>query len=294
MFDRVIAIDWSGRKNDRGQRNAIWACETAIDRNGRWCILGLRSGRTRDETADWLVGQAAGGGRLLVGIDFAFSLPQGYVAYQMEITKETWADVVEYCRERGKSILRDCPPPFWGRGGATKPQSPQFSQFGLRSLSRKTEARTGATSVFQLIGGAQVGPAALRGIPYLGMLCEQGFHIWPFDGPPDATGAAPVVVEIYPRVFSPAIPKSNRGAREMFLADLRVLGETWDWLSIDDEALGLATRSVDAFDALVSAAMMCRELSVPGFGFERYGLDFYNDPPVHVEGWIWGVAHHTD
>jgi len=211
----------------------------------------------------------------------------------MGIATETWADVVKYCQDRGEIILRDCPPPFWGREGAKKPRPSQLSQFGLRSMSRKTEARTGATSVFQLIGRGQVGPAALRSIPYLGALQKPGFLIWPFDGPPDPSGTDPIVVEIYPRVFSPRVTKSDRGEREGFLSDLRVRGDQKGWLRVDKHTLGLASASVDAFDALVSAVGMCRELTTQGLGFGRYGRDFYDDPLVQVEGWIWAVTYGT-
>lgn len=294
MFDRVIAIDWSGRKDAQGQRNGIWACQGLINPDGCCRILEPRSGRTRDEIVNWLVGLAAGGGRLLVGIDFAFSLPQGYVAQQMGITAETWADVVQYCREHGENILRDCPPPFWGAKGTRRPDKDEFSRFGLKSLKRVTEQATPrAQSAFLIAGGGQVGTAALRGIPYLGTLREQGFRIWPFDGPPDTSDAAPIVVEIYPRVFSPTVTKSDRAEREVFLSDLRARGEEKGWLRVDNETLGPATASDDAFDALVSVAEMCRELTTPGLGFGRYSLDFYSDPLVRVEGWIWGVTYHT-
>ena len=117
--------------------------------------------------------------------------------------------------------------------------------------------------------------------------------MWPFDGPPEDSGEAPVVVEIYAQVFNPGVAKSRQRARQEFLGDLREQGEQEGWLSVENETLAVATASADAFDALVSAIVMCRRLTAPRVAFGRYRLGFYNDPLVAVEGRIWDVRYHT-
>jgi len=51
-----------------------------------------------------------------------------------------------------------------------------------------------------------------------------------------------------------------------------------------------AAVSDDAFDALISAVGMWRRLRGVGQGFGQYGADFYANPVVQSEGWIWGVG----
>ena len=74
MATRVIAIDWSGRRDLNSQRSAIWLAE-ASPRG----LVRLESGRTRDEIVEHLVAEAERDPDLVVGLDFAFSLPGWYL-----------------------------------------------------------------------------------------------------------------------------------------------------------------------------------------------------------------------
>jgi len=281
---RIVAVDWSGARSEQAQRRKIWCCE-AVEDDGRLCVRDLRAGATRDEIVAWLAEQLLGAGRLLVGLDFAFSLPRGFVARQLGQEGQTWDEVVDFCAENAEAILNGCPQPFWGGAGTRKPPPEDWTGFGLQSLWRETEGRIGtAKSVFQIGGAGAVGTGTLRGIPLLRVLQAAGFAIWPFDGPPREGQS--VVVEIYPRLFSQGVRKSARQAREEHVAAL-----------CEDEALvvapivqGRAGANDDAFDAFVSAVGMWRELRGVGRGFEQFGMDFYVIPVVQSEGWIWGVG----
>lgn len=193
--------------------------------------------------------------------------------------------MVDFCCREGEAILRECPPPFWGRKGTRKPPQEDWARFGLQSLWRETDTRTGtAKSVFQIAGAGQVGPGALRGIPLLRDLQEAGFIVWPFDGAPRECQS--VVVEIYPRLFSPGVRKSDRQVREEHIAAL--CKDTA--LTVPPALQERAAASDDAFDAFISAVGMWRELRGVGRGFGQYVADFYTDPLVRSEGWIWGVS----
>jgi predicted O-methyltransferase YrrM len=65
---RFIAIDWSGDR--RGGAKEIWLAAAAGGRLAR-----LENGRDREQVAAHLIAEAGRDPRLVVGLDFAFSLP---------------------------------------------------------------------------------------------------------------------------------------------------------------------------------------------------------------------------
>lgn len=290
-FRRIIAVDWSGAKDHAMQKQKIWWCDGSVDKQGRLHVSALSHGKTRTEFIEWLKDQAKTRRRMLVGLDFPFSFPKGWVGHQLSQETETWNDVVAFCRENAEAILRECPPPFWGRPGTTKPRVQDFAALGLDSLLRKTETRTRtAKSVFQIGGAGAPGTAALRGIPRLLELRVAGFSIWPFDGSLEELGLNHVVVEIYPRVFVSHVPKSSQEAREKFV-DMVCEQER---VIVRDAIRQKASVTEDAFDAFISTIAMWKELKVEGAGFDRYDITFYEDQVIRSEGWIWGVPHLQD
>jgi predicted nuclease with RNAse H fold len=213
---RVIAVDWSGRTDAR-QAETLWVAE-AVD--GR--LVELRNGRRREEVIDDL---QALDGELVVGFDFAFSLPEWWLREQgVTDVRELW--------RRAPALLRDRPAPFWGAPGS-KALPPQ-------RRFRRTEVGLRAKSVFQLAGPGAVGIGSLRGMPHL--LELDGFSIWPFDPPGPRR-----VLEIYPRALTGAVNKGRWASRHAYLE--RFEGQ-------DPVLLERAAGSEDAFDAAVSALVM--------------------------------------
>lgn len=277
---RILSVDWSGAIEERAQRQAIWRCVATTTGRGLQ-VEALENGLTREETIRWLIRIGEDRPRMLIGLDFAFSLPMGYVAHRLGKDRETWVDVVEWCVLEGETVLKECPPPFWGRAGSRRPREDELAQHGLRSLLRETERLAGsAKPVFQLAGPGSVGTGTLRGIPWLMTLREAGFAIWPFDRPAERR---PTVVEIYPRLFSRHVRKSNPKARDEHLRTLR----SDHMVSIPARTLERAVGSDDAFDALVGAVGMWEVLRDGGFA--SYPQALFTDPRVQAEGWIWGV-----
>ena len=68
MSLRTIAVDWSGAVS--GAQRKIWLAEAV---GGQ--ITRLESGRDRAAIADFLISEASRTPGLVVGLDFAFSLP---------------------------------------------------------------------------------------------------------------------------------------------------------------------------------------------------------------------------
>ena len=289
---RVVAVDWSGDRSAAGQRRKIWAgvWTTGV---GRVCggSVRLESGRTRDEVAEWLIGKARETPRMVVGFDFCFSFPAWFVQEcGVGSAIEFWELVAGGHGERW--LAAECADMrFWGR---PHKRPAEFSGERLHRMLRATdidcklaamipEAERAARvrgiapkSVFQIGGGGSVGTASLRGMPVLQRLREAGFAVWPFDRP-DAK--RPMVVEMYTRLNTGAVRKSNAEARAAYLRKKRV--ESADYAALPRRVSEKARGSEDAFDALVSCMVMtARRAEIARLGVPK-------DPRYRVEGWTW-------
>ena len=235
---RVIAIDWSGAKS--GAQSKIWLAEVCD---------GHRAAPD-----------------VVVGLDFAFSFPCWYARESgAKSIKELWKLVAE----QGEEWLRSCPHPFWGKPGKPRPE--------LRGHFRHTEKcapklkGSSPKSVFQIGGGGAVGTGSIRGMPHLAKLRKAGFSIWPFH-----EVQTRLVIEIYPRLLTGPVNKSDFDERAAYLA--RRMPE------IDDPLACKAASSEDAFDAAVSAVMMSRHIN------EISALTASRNPSELIEGRIWWQA----
>jgi membrane-associated phospholipid phosphatase len=202
---RILAVDWSGART--GEQRAIWLAEA---REGR--LVRLEDGRDREQLVAHLLEEAERDEELVVGLDFAFSLPEWFLRARGIVDVSNAWDLVS---REAEAWLRDPQPPFWR---TRRPVGP----VGFR----RTELECGGRpkSVFQLVGAGQVGTGTLRGIPFLPRLRER-FAIWPFDPP-----RLPLIVEIYPRLYldgSDGYP--NEHARDAAAAALAMSRWTGDW-----------------------------------------------------------------
>ena len=259
-------------------------------------VVKLENGRTRAETAEWLIGMAEETPRMAVGFDFCFGFPEWFARGEMGCADGPafWQLVADGRGEqwlaRGQEDGR-----FWGKP-SKRPQ--EFSGSRVERMLRATDidcklaaqiaevdraARVrGITpkSVFQIGGSGSVGTASLRGMPILLRLREAGFRVWPFDRPGLLGGEPrPVILEMYSRLNTGPVHKSNARARRGYLERKRGEDEAYQGLSrgVMRKALG----SEDAFDALVSVMVMAeRRKTFAGLGVPRDGR-------FRVEGWTW-------
>ena len=253
---RVIAIDWSGAKRRAG--NTIWIAEVVGDR-----LVRLENGRDRRAILQHLVDEASRDINLVIGLDFAFSMPSWFLQDRgFSCVRDLW----RACDAEGDVWLAQCEPPFWGRPGKCRPTS---SNPELRKTDREVPiiAGVGPKSVFQIGGAGAVGTGSIRGMAFLHDLAPRGFSVWPFDPP-----KLPLVLEIYPRLFTPNLIKSSMPARRGFLERFP---------RIDKQYLDLAELSEDAFDAAMSAVAMASHLE------SILELRKIADPPYVHEGRIW-------
>jgi len=294
--ERVVAVDWSGDQSAAGQRKKIWAgiwtagAGGSVD-GGR---VRLESGRTREEVGEWLIGMALKTPRMVVGFDFCFSFPKWFVkgelgcgdgpAFWELVDGERW--LAAECAD-GR---------FWGKAGTGRDgkRPAEFSGERLHRMLRATdidckiaavipEAERAARvrgiapkSVFQVGGAGSVGTASLRGMPVLKRLRAAGFAVWPFDR---AGSKWPLVVEMYTRLNTGAVRKSNAEARAAYLA--KKLREDAAYAALGRGVMAKASGSEDGFDALVSCMVMTARRG------EFAGLRTPKDSGYRVEGWTW-------
>ncbi|MEO7962476.1 MAG: hypothetical protein ABIT38_01050 [Gemmatimonadaceae bacterium] len=257
---RSIAVDWSGAKE--GAEKSIWLAEVISGHVER-----LEGDRDREELADFLIAERAHDPDLVVGLDFAFSLPRWFLD---ERAMASAVDLWDLAVTEGESWLLSCEPPFWGRPGKTRPI--MSAHFRRADSEVPPVAGIRPKSVFQIGGAGAVGTGSLRGMPILRRLRQAGFSIWPFDEP-----GSSIVVEIYPRLLTGPVAKSSASARRAYLI------EHYPQLDLDD--LQKCEASDDAFDALVSALMMDRHYG------ELRALPRARDEQDLKEGRIWFPAH---
>ncbi|HEU4900342.1 MAG TPA: hypothetical protein VFX88_22670 [Actinomycetota bacterium] len=236
---RVMALDWSGRSGP-DQRRFLWLAE-AVDSE----LVRLEGGRTRAALVELLIAEAARNPNLIVGVDFAFSLPAWYLQQRQLTPRQLWALLADEAltpamREVGLTRWMNRPElPFWVTGEAHARLAP--GQMFRRTEQEVRVPGVQPKSVFQLVGAGQVGRGSLYGMAALHRLTGAGFRIWPFD-----PMALPLVVEIYPRVLTGPVRKNRPSERERYLGRVPMRPD-----------LGrLAAASEDAFDAAVSAAVM--------------------------------------
>ena len=265
---RVLAVDWSGRV--AGERRAIWLAEAVCPNghaglgNGPAPVTRLQCGRNRQEVADHVIELARADPELAVGFDFSFSLPWWFLAERnLESADALWAAAAR----DGDTWLARCEPPFWGRPGRPRPELPDHFRATEADLPAMHGVR--AKSTFQVGGAGSVGSGSIRGFPMLERLRAAGFRIWPFHDEP----RVPVVVEIYPRLFTGAVVKSRADARAAYLAEH--MPELREEFRFD------ATASEDAFDALVSVHRMTSHAGVLA------SLSTLDDARTRLEGRVW-------
>jgi hypothetical protein len=102
-----------------------------------------------------------------------------------------------------------------------------------------------------------VGTASLRAIPFVLRLHEAGFRVWPFAGAAlDAKKPKPLLIEMYARLLTGAVKKSNVEARAAYLK--KKMREDEFYSGLARSVVKEAVASDDVFDALVSAMEMAR------------------------------------
>ncbi|MBV9133787.1 MAG: hypothetical protein JO318_13880 [Chloroflexi bacterium] len=254
---RAIAVDWSGATHTA--RSHIWLAEAV--QPGQ--LVRLEAGRDRDGLCAHLLSLPPNGSTM-IGFDFAFSFPGWYLEHlDVASAPELWT----YVARCGEAWLSACEPPFWGRPGRARPV-PAGPALRRTDLAVPRTGGIAPKSIFQIGGAGAVGTGSIRGMPLLDRLLGAGMRVWPF-----TDAGAPTVVEIYPRLLTGPVRKSNAAARAAFV------GRRYP--ALDGRHRALAIASEDAFDAAVSALVMIEHVA------ELSQLPPERDSLLRLEGRIW-------
>jgi hypothetical protein len=301
-LQRVVAVDWSG-DNGPGQRRKIWA---GVWTRGAGRVAGgaviLENGRSREELAEWLIAMARETPRMVVGIDCCFSYPAWFVReHGCATVFDFWRHVAAGHGERWLGVglaeeERDAR--FWGR---PHKRPAEFCGEGYPTMMRRTDmenkveqaleggdpARAALMrgiqpkSPFQIGGSGSVGTGSLRAMEWLLRLWEAGFRVWPFEDSSVASPKAPkpLLVEMYTRLLTGPVAKSNAVARAVYLKLRRK--EDALYAGLARAVVTKAEGSEDGFDALVCCVEMVRRQA------EFAGLRAPKDEGLRLEGVTW-------
>ena len=309
--DRIIAIDWSGDKGP-GQKKKIWAAIWTRNPKGRVLApsgeagtVTLETNRTRAELAERLITLALQTPALVVGIDCCFSYPAWFLReHRCPTVFDFWQHVNAGHGERwlgtlpleGERAERDAR--FWGK---PHKRPAQFSGEGYATMMRRTDMENKVEqslpggdperaalmrgiqpkSPFQIGGSGSVGTGSLRAMPILARLHEAGFRVWPFENASLTTRKpAPLLVEIYTRLLTGPVAKSNPEARRSYLLR-RARAEPTLYGALPRAVLAGARSSEDGFDALVCLLEMLRHQTTFA------PLRATQDPTLKLEGITW-------
>ncbi len=201
--DQVAAVDWSGRLD--GAARTSWLARADVTG-----LFELSGGWSAARLLRWLRAEQARGGRLAVGLDFAFSLPAWWLAERgLRSARDLWA----LAALQGERWLREGEWPFWGRAWRWK--RPDLDG---RAQHRVTDIAQRASSPFKLVGPDSVGTGSIRGMALLDALHASGIAIWPFTPP-----GWPRVFEIYPRALTAGIRRPPGVSEDAFDAAVSAL-----------------------------------------------------------------------
>lgn len=201
VFNRFIAIDWSGAKSGYARKIQVGVAEEG---DNAPTLVTPKGGWTRKGVLDWLRGEI--NTPSLIGFDFSFAPPfvdRGAYLPGEETADSGpgfWAYVDGECddadlgaasfleRRRGTHF-------YLGKADGVKAR---FMRLRQCEITFNAQGGGKPSSVFDAIGAAQVAKASFSGMRVLHHL-RPYYAIWPFDEGPRDNGS--LVVEIYCRLF---------------------------------------------------------------------------------------------
>ena len=296
MFEKYVAIDWSGAKRPlRNQKIQIAEYDSeskkvSLKRSPHQSATGWNRW-SRDEVFEY-VRRLVDKKRVLIGFDFAFGYP--YCCDETYFRKcdsppknvqDLWDKVEQVCKSddnfRGQLFYSDQKSPFkrYYHDGKTCGDKYKPRDRVTDERARTTEGLK-PSSVFTCYGQKNVGTGSLAGMRFLHKVCRDKIAtIWPFETTDQSRST---LVEIYPSFFlkraqeirrKRKCPDTVRNLIRCYDATLGGSCEKWS----DDER-----------DALVSAVGMA------WFANQQATWEAPTRAPACAkthEGWIFGVQY---
>jgi hypothetical protein len=277
IFDRLGVLDWSAAKGPKRGRDSIWLAVASA--TGCTAVNIATRPAAEIELAKLIEDTLGKNKRLLLGVDFSFGAPNGFIprltrqatalgwwAWLAERVHDTSGNISNY-RDIAAHMNRHFPGdgPFWGNGQKAqirdlprlKPALPPGIVQHRATDSVACAPGASPKPVWQLAGAGAVGAQVLTGLPVLERLRRRfagQVSVWPFNPP-----TTPIVfAEVYPSL----------------LADI--------------------VRRHCAQTGMVPDEAQVRLLATALFRLapnDRQRLFSYPDAPPEQEGWILGAGH---
>ena len=222
-FDTIAIVDWSAGKRApvRPSKDAIWigVVRSGEEQKPVYC-------RSRIEAEAWLTdlieAEAQAARRVLIGFDFPFGYPRGFVRHVTgsddPLKFWDWLEARITDTEAGENnrfdvaseinCMFDGPGPFWGKptedGWPDVPYRKAGISYDICAERRACDlAAKASSSCFQLFFNPTVGSQALMGLPMLARLRRRAdVSVWPFQ---DWSEAQTVLAEIWPGLIEQAV-----------------------------------------------------------------------------------------
>lgn len=215
MFDHYIGIDYSGagRADERQPGIKVYTASCGAPPSKLDSPDGPPAKNwSRKGLANWLLETLDGGGRTIIGIDHAFSLPESALEI---LAVDTWERLLEHTWDCWRTHERPVREAFEACGLTEQYSRVLDEGRGLR-LTEKWVG--GAASPLVFTGMQNVGHSTHAGLPWLRKLRQElGDQItfWPFDSF-ERRGSRHVVAEVYPALFSKRydVPTENTHERD--------------------------------------------------------------------------------
>jgi hypothetical protein len=299
-FDRFVAIDWSGAAGE--YQAGIQVAEIDTETKRLRLIRPPRGSHwSRERILEFIT--RANDGRTLVGFDFAFSLPWNRDLQSLPVcfgglsgARALWTFIDDFCN--GSTFLHAGPIwlsaespfrpfiKFWSR--ASQYEGDLFDGGQLRRTEIAAQAYGLRPQSVYRLAGHQVGAGSFAGMRLLNRIARAqsaDIAIWPFN---EIETAKVVIAEIYPTAFY-RLADHTRPTPRHVTTDAHAAIAVDVLRSFDARYREQIPASIDAIDALISAAAMMRLSQCPAL------LASFDDPEISGnEGWIFGVRHGDD
>ena len=305
-FDRFIGIDWSGSETyaqangefpiqiaDLNMLNGVLVLVEAQEQhNPRW----QQNRWSRTTVRNWLTRTIQHWPKeakpILVGLDFAFSFPfvdrDCYFPHEECPTADWLALIARMRRQTGDDYITSpfVDHDFYQRYFKIKDREGQAYARRFRVCENVDYLRGhNPATVFNLIGGDQVGRGSISGMAVLYDIRQKfgaHVHVWPFDGLTPTDGARAVIVEVWPRLCYELLgvpPVSHRYPKVFRVA----IHES----NIPDPDQAPMATGENTGDAIISAAALHRFSADEAYWTAPQTLAPNSYPR---EGWIWGAT----
>jgi hypothetical protein len=268
LFHAYVMVDWSAAQSPKTGKDSVWIGVIKRDIRFRPSFEAFNPATRQEAEAklrEILADLRRRNERALIGFDFSLSYPRGTAA-ALKLKDNSWAGLWSFLSSnvvdkkdntnnrfavaaKMNRLMTDKAQPFWGcpaKDAQTwlAPTKPTEPVEGLPEALRHAEIATqgkgksGAKSVWQLMGAGSVGGQVIVGVPAVKRLVDElgdKAAVWPFTtgwkalGEDDLDGKDIVIAEIYP-----ALVEAKAEAGEA--PDLAQVRAVCDYVSRLDEA----------------------------------------------------------